>query len=370
MSRILHLRSGSGLYGAERALLALATRTRAPFTAEVGSICRTVRSDALSREARRQGLTSTSLVSRTATDFEAVGALVRLIRARRIALLHAHDYKSLAFATLASARSGCPVVATYHGDTRITLRVRGWEALARGLGNLTRGVAAVSRPLAAELGRWVRFAPVRHVPNGIAIPPRVDPDERATARAHLGLDGPTVAVIGRLSPEKGHPVLLDALERMRSRPALLVAGDGPLKQLWESAAAQHRIRLLGPVDDVRPIYAASDMVVLPSRTEGLPLVALEAMASGIPLVASAVGALPELCAGGAGVLVPPDDPATLATALDEVLASPELRSAIADRARRHVVSEHGADAMAARYAEELYAPALEGGFAKQVFGVR
>lgn len=361
MIRVLHLRSGSGLYGAERTLLALATRTPAPFVAEVGSLCRSVDADVLAIEARRQGLGATSFVSRSASDFSAVDALAHMVRVRRFALLHAHDYKSLVFACLAAARTRCAVVATYHGHTRVTMRVRAWEALGCGIGNLTCAVAAVSRPLTQELKRWIRFAPIRYLPNGIPLPRAIDPEERQRARAMFGIAGPTLAVIGRLSPEKGHPVLLKALKAMRTTPTVLVAGDGPSRTMWERAAQRRRIRLLGVRDDVRPVYAASDLVVLPSLTEGLPLVALEAMAHGLPLVASSVGDLPGLCSDGAGELVPPASPRALAETLDRIVGSPGLRRRLSEAGRIRVRSAYSAEAMAARYAQELYAPALERG---------
>jgi glycosyltransferase involved in cell wall biosynthesis len=162
-----------------------------------------------------------------------------------------------------------------------------------------------------------------------------------------------VAVIGRLSPEKGHRVLFDALREKNA--VLLVAGDGPLAGELRAAARGLDARFLGFVDDTRPIFAAANAVAMPSLTEGLPLVALEALALGRCLVASAVGELPELLADGAGVLVPPGDAAALSGALATV-ENGEVRARIEKnalaRARLYDVA-----AMAGSYAS-LYARVL------------
>jgi len=139
---------------------------------------------------------------------------------------------------------------------------------------------------------------------------------------------------------------------------LLVAGEGPLRPALESEADRSQVRFLGFVPDVRPVLAAADLLALPSRTEGLPMAALEAMAAGVAVVASAVGSLPEVLADGAGVLVPAGDVGALRQAL-ELLSAPEDRDRLASAARRRVESRYGDAAMARSYRELLYQPALD-----------
>src|SRR5438045_1958252 len=116
---------------------------------------------------------------------------------RGVKLLHAHDFKALFVGVAAGALAGIPVVATFHGDTRNTLPVRGYELVARLLANFTRGVAAVSRGLEESLRRWVRTAPVWFVPNGLPPVRPISSEESAEARAALGVPdgGFCVAVI-------------------------------------------------------------------------------------------------------------------------------------------------------------------------------
>jgi glycosyltransferase involved in cell wall biosynthesis len=354
--RILHLRQGAALYGADRAVLALAGATQAPYAATVGSLKRPGAPDSLAEEARQRGLAVAGFESARRFDLACARSVAAWARENDVQLFHAHDFKALFVALVAGLRAHIPVVATFHGDTRSSVAVRLYEMVARVLANFTRGVAAVSRVLESRLRRWVRAAPVAFVPNGVPAARRVTAAEHAEARLTLRVPpgASCIAVVGRLSPEKGHRVLFEAL-RGRSGVVLLVAGDGPLREELRVAAQGLDARFLGFVENTRPIFAAADVVALPSLTEGLPLVALEAMALGRCVVASAVGELPEVLAGGAGVLVPPEDARALSEALDRVKDG-EDRAAIERRAVARA-RLYGVAAMTGAYAS-LYGRAL------------
>ena len=359
MHEILHLRSSQGLYGADHVVLALAQATASPFRPVIVPLVRAGRGDALGDAARERNLEVAQLSSRGRTDLATARALSAILRARGTSLIHAHDYKSLSVAALAGMLSRTPVVATFHGDTRTSVKVRAYEAFARLLANSVAGVAAVSQSLAGVLRTWAPLGRVVHVPNGIVAGGESSEAERAEARASFGIDGSekVIAVVGRLSPEKGHGVLIDALRLSPLAPVVLVAGDGALRTQWEEAS-HVRAKLLGFRRDVRSVYAACDVLVIPSLREGLPLVALEAMAAGRPVLASAVGELPEVLGGGAGRVVPPGDAAALAAALAELFADEEARLAMGRAASRRVMERYSAGAMARTYAELLYEPAL------------
>jgi len=219
-------------------------------------------------------------------------------------------------------------------------------------------VAATSGPLGAAIRAAAPRTPVHVIPNGIAVGPLPTPAERAAAREALGLaaGAPVVAFVGRLSREKAPEVLLRAVQGTGVQ--LLVAGEGPLRQALESEADPAQVRFLGFLSDVGPVLAAADVLALPSRTEGLPMAVLEAMAAGVAVVASEVGSLPEVLGEGAGVLVPAGDVGALRQAL-ESLSAPEERTRLASPARRRVESQYGAAAMARSYRERLYQPALD-----------
>jgi len=355
MMRVVHLRSGQGLYGAERSLLALASASEPPLAPVVVSLLRPGRDDALGDGARKLGLETVRVEARGRLSWRALGPVVRLARG---GLLHAHDYKSLLLALAAGAVTRTPVVATFHGDTGHVPRVRAYEAIAHHAARWTSGVAATSDVLAAQIRAAAPRTAVHVIPNGIRVGPLPTERDRRCAREALGIPSgaQVVAFVGRLSPEKAPEVLLRAARG--TGVVLLFAGDGPLRAALEPEAVGNAARFLGFVPEVGRVLAAADVLALPSRTEGLPMAVLEAMAAGVPVVASAVGSLPDVLRDGAGVLVPPDDVEALREALRH-LADPTPRQAMALTARARVESRYGAAAMARTYLERLYLPALE-----------
>ena len=355
MTGVVHVRSAQGLYGAERSLLALAAATEPPLEPRVVSLVRPGREDVLGAAAARLGIPAARVEVRGRLSPSALGPLVRLARG---GLLHAHDYKALALALAAGALARVPVVATFHGDTAHMKKVVLYEHLARWAARFTSAVAATSGPLADRIRAAAPRTPVHVISNGIPLGPLPTPAERAAAREALRLraDVPVVAFVGRLSVEKAPEVLLRAVRGTATR--ILVAGEGPLREALAAEADPDQVRFLGFLSDVRPVLAAADVLVLPSRTEGLPMAVLEAMAAGLPVVASAVGSLPEVLGDGAGLLVPPGDVPALRVALER-LSVPDVRAAVAAEARRRVESRYAAATMARSYRELLYQPALD-----------
>jgi glycosyltransferase involved in cell wall biosynthesis len=354
---ILHLRQGRALYGADRALLALSASTPRPYLPIVGAIGRPGVRDDLAEEARRRGLAAVRFDSASRFDLRCARAIARVARERGVRLLHAHDFKALFVALVAGLLARVPVVATFHGETRATATLRVYEMVARILGNFTRGVAAVSRALERRLRRWVRIAPVAFVPNGLPQSPPISEEERRAARAKFGVrqEAYCIALIGRLAPEKGHRILFESARALDA--TLLLAGDGPLGHELREAAQGLDVRFLGYLEDAREVFAAADVIAIPSLTEGLPLTALEALALGRCVVASAVGELPELLADGAGVLVPPGNAEALSIALRSARDGAS-RARIGEKALARA-RRYGVAAMAGAYAS-LYGRALRG----------
>ena len=157
--------------------------------------------------------------------------------------------------------------------------------------------------------------------------------------------------VGRLSWEKGYGVLAQALRMLPSsagRMLLLIAGDGPDRSGIEAAFAGRtpvEVRFLGTRSDVPVLLAAADLFVFPTLHENLSNALLEAMAHGLPVVASAVGGNVEVLRGGGGVLVPPGDPRALADALVPLLTDEAARRELAGPARATVAQRYSLDAM-------------------------
>jgi glycosyltransferase involved in cell wall biosynthesis len=220
--------------------------------------------------------------------------------------------------------------------------------------------------------RWPQVASrTQVVPVTRQRPPR-DLHAAQALRAGLGV-GPEqvlVALVGRISPRKGQEVLVEAAERARApRLVYAIAGDPPPGRAAWQAALERRLaasprraafHLLGFRDDVWTLWDACDVAVVPSRRpESFGLVALEAMLAGKPVVASATGALPDLVAHErTGLLVPPNDPAALAAALERLARDRALRERLGQAGREAARAGRGAG-LAARKVEALYERMLD-----------
>jgi len=174
---------------------------------------------------------------------------------------------------------------------------------------------------------------------------------RAEMRASIDvpLDAPLLTIIARLTEQKGHRILLDALVRSDlARAHLLVVGDGPLRQSLESQAANlglsARVRFVGARRDLGNILAATDVFVMPSFWEGLPLAMVLAMGAGVPVVATRVAGIPEVVQDGVtGLLVPPGDSGELGAALSRVVNDDTTRVLLGQAARAFVGPRFGVD---------------------------
>jgi glycosyltransferase involved in cell wall biosynthesis len=182
----------------------------------------------------------------------------------------------------------------------------------------------------------------------LVIPNAVDVD---VPRSPLGGDPPRIISVGRLKAPKDFATFLAALGRIAVPYRAAIIGDGPDRAALAELASAADVELLGERDDVRHQLAASDVFVLPSRSEGMPMSILEAMAAGLPVVATRVGGVPELVAEGTGLLVPPGDVDALHAALDLVLRDAELRGRLGRAARARVETHYALDAFRAAHIE-------------------
>jgi len=265
------------------------------------------------------------------------------LRAARLAdqvgadILQTHSYKTTVVGWIlrTMGRSRRPWLAFFHGATAENRKVQFYNRIDRLLlPRADRLVVMSHRDAAAFGGAGAR---VRVLHNAILPRPAPAP---AVSLAVEDLPHPRMLFLGRLSPEKGLDVLLAALRQVAGRIgacSLMVAGDGPERAALETAAGtlpeSVRVRFLGHLPDGMPALAAADLLVLPSRSEGLPNALLEALGIDLPVIATAVGAIPEVLGDtGAFLIVPPDDPAALAAAILDGLRLIEDREARAGRA--------------------------------------
>lgn len=355
----------SGPGGAENMVLGLARALREAGDAPV---LVTLRPGWMTERAEREGLPVWIVPQKPGLDLAWVPRFAARLRRERISVLHAHEFAMSVYATAAARLLGLRAVATIHGHAWVTDRPR--RALAvRVLHRVGMPVVAVSHDLAGFLADGLAI-PLRDlvvIHNGIRIgsPPDAHArgERRRAARAELGLpaveaDAELVVAVGNLYPVKDHATLVRALAGLPGVHAA-IAGRGDeeanLRALARQCGVADRLHLLGLRDDVERIFAAADVFVQPSRSEGLPLAVLEAMAAGLPVVATRVGGMPEAVQEGeTGYLVPPSSPEALADALRTVLGAPDRGRSLGRAGWDRVKSEFSVERMTERY-RALYA---------------
>jgi glycosyltransferase involved in cell wall biosynthesis len=362
--RVLHVDPERGFSGGETQVLALARHlaTRGHVVSVAAHP-----DGLLATRVRDAGLAVLPLSCRFGHDPVAGLALRRQVVAGAADVVHMHTSRALSLAPYVPRR----VVQIV--TRRMDYAPRGAAPYVRWLYGHMDAVIAISRAARAALGaRGLDAERIEIVPSGVDTGSFQALDAGA-ARAALGIGAGqgVLAIVASLHERKGHAVLLEALARLAGqgvRPLCLAAGTGPegdaLQDRATALGLAAQLRWLGQVSDVRQVLAAADVVVLPSLAEGLGVAAIEAMAAGRPVVASAVGGLPELiCDGEQGLLVPARDPEALARALARCLGDAVLRARLGAAGRRRA-DAFSTEAMA-RGTEAVYERALAARLAKR-----
>jgi phosphatidylinositol alpha-mannosyltransferase len=268
---------------------------------------------------------------RTTLDLFEVFALGALRpRLERLDLIYAVHHETGALASRIGEALGLPVVvklacAGAFGDAQQALVHPERARIERGLRRATR-VVAITEEIADEASGLLGLDPARiaRLPNGV--------DRRRFRPAHSAREAPArILFVGRLSEQKRVDVLLDAFARLDTEAELVIVGEGPLREKLEAQAralgVSERTRFLGARDDVPVLLRDAWVFALPSAAEGASNALLEAMASGVPAVATELPGTSEV-AGGAALLVPPGDSDALAEALERLLGDEDLRATL------------------------------------------
>jgi glycosyltransferase involved in cell wall biosynthesis len=261
-------------------------------------------------------------------------------------LVHAHGLRAglVAAAARRLAREGQrPLVLTLHNALQESSGAR--QRLLRAVEGMTIRAADLVLAVSSDLADNARRLGARDVRVVPALAPALAPATRSRAevREELGVDDgrPLLVAVGRLHPQKGYDVLFDAVarwereDRLDPAPLVAIAGDGPLEAELADRVRVERlpILLLGRRSDVADLLGAADACVLPSRWEGSPFTAQEALRAGTPLISTRAGGIPELVGSGAE-LVPVGNAAALADAVVRVLGDPVHAASLADAGRR------------------------------------
>jgi glycosyltransferase involved in cell wall biosynthesis len=293
-------------------------------------------------------------------DLRALARLTELFREREFDVVHTHSAKAGTVGRLAAHRGGVRrIVHTFHGfpfhDFQSGLRRGGYVHIERRLGRFTDVALCVGTGVSVEAVRRGLVAPERV--RTIAVPvdrsaTEATPDTRKLARRALGVpeDGPVVGAVGRLAYQKAPEDFVAAMVALR-RPEVtgVWIGGGELAAKVHALADKAGVRMVfaGERGDVPDLLPAFDVFALPSRYEGLPVAIVEAMVCGIPVVATAVNAVPDVVVPGeTGLLVTPQQPGQLAAAIGYLLDRPADAARMAAAARARVGTRYEPRALA------------------------
>jgi glycosyltransferase involved in cell wall biosynthesis len=301
----------------------------------------------------RTGIAIETIHERSLFDRGVLPSLRALIERVRPDVIQTHAVKSHFLSRVAGLPRYSPWVAFHHGYTWPTLKARTYNQLDRWSLRSAAKVITVSAPFRRELTHHgVRPESIEIIHN--AIPPDWGARARnaenvARLRAGAGIAPGTkvILIVGRLSREKDHLTLLEAVSRLLPSiaPHLVIVGDGPERAKIESCV--HRlgleacVTLAGQQSSAEPWYGIADVAVLSSLSEGSPNALLEAMATSVPVVATAVGGVPEIVTHEeSALLIRPGDPMAMSAALIRVLADPELAKRLTTRSRELILECH------------------------------
>lgn len=357
---VLHVISSGGMYGAEAVILQVsAEMNRAGRDRSVVAVFSHAGQPepALYRAALTAGVPVAQIPCKGQVDLSVAGTLRSLAQRLEADVVHAHGYKADIYTYFAfRGRTAPALVSTCHTWYDNDVAVRLYGAVDRWVLRHFDQVVAVSADVSSRLLQaGVAPTRVQIIRNGVALPSKPDRSTnliatRLPAKVRVGL-------VGRLAPEKGVDVFVRAVARLKQahpNAHFVIAGDGPDRESLQSLIAglglQGRVELLGRQEDMAAFYGSLDLLVSASRHEGLPMALLEGMSAGLPVVATTVGEVPRVVMDAVtGYLVPPDAPAALADAMDQMLRQPEQGQRFGAAGRQRIHDEFSATRMTSEY---------------------
>lgn len=309
--------------------------------------------------AREAGIEVDLVDERFRFDPRVISHLREIVELQRPDIVQTHSVKSHFLLRLSGLWRERPWVAFHHGYTTTDLKMRAYNQLDRWSLRAADRVITTSHAFARDLARKDVAAErirVLHNSTNANWSPERKAEGGQTLRAALGITDRerVVLAVGRLSHEKAHVDAVTAIAHLRcSQPQiktrLIILGNGPERQRIEDTAASLGVReqviLAGQVNDLSAYYALADVLAHPSLSEGSPNVLLEAMAAGLPIVATVVGGVTEIVKQGeSALLVKPRDPRALARAIGLILAHTQFASELAANARNLAINRHSHEA--------------------------
>lgn len=360
----MHIRDSSGIFGAERVVLTIAKNIdRDRFDLKLLCLKRADgRSDKLIGQARDLGINVKTVDLNGRFNLDAIGKIRTILVENKIHLLHSHDFKCDFYSFLASIGTGIRRITTAHGSTRDSFLKKCYlfcdeQIIYRGFDR----IIAVSEDLRRVFNKkGIPDSKISVIQNGLDFE-LLKNGKSSDAPLDIPSEKTVFAVIGRLYPDKGHKYFLNAIRNViKKHPNTfaIIVGDGPsrndIRHQIQHLDLEKHVRLCGVRSDMQSVYDRIDSLVVPSLTEGLPYVLLEAMANNVPIIATSVGDIPVLIQNDkSGRLVPPADVAAMTKSMEDLLEESVHTALMVQKANEIVFKRFSAERMV-REIEDLY----------------
>lgn len=365
--KVLHLIDSGGLYGAEKMLLSLVKEQvrqgLEPMILSAGEPG--IDEKPIEAEARRKGLPVTRWRMTPGLNLRESWRILKWAQGKHYDLLHSHGFKfNVLLGMYPQKIRGIPMVGTLHGYVHAPRFSKMWlyESLDRFAIRRMNGVILVGEAMKKELPGRISHRHISVIPNGLDIS---ELKESSLAPLDEPLSSffethqPVVLGVGRLSREKGFENLILAFSDLRGKfpnSGLVIVGEGKLRQQFEMLVdeldVKDHVRMPGYCSKVPVLLKLSQVLVMPSLTEGLPITLLEALSLKTPVVASSVGEIPRVLSDGEdGELLSDVQPASISKAIEKSLSDEMLSSQRAESSYRQVCENYSAAAMAEQYLE-------------------
>jgi glycosyltransferase involved in cell wall biosynthesis len=356
---VLHLISSGGVYGAEKMLMALARALEHKGCHSIVGVFDNVHvgPTPVIQEMATQHLAVESFPCKGRLDWKTVTAIREYIRRSRIDVVHTHGYKADIYGYLATRRPATPILATSHYWTRRTTALRFYAFVDQLLMRRFDKVVAVSDQIADSIvASGTPRKKVVTIDNGIDLLPFCNATP-CLRHPPATSESTVIGSVGRLVKQKGYDYLLRAVPgilRKFPNTAFIVVGEGPerpqLEALAEELGIRGKVNFIGERRDMPDVYASFDIFVLPSIDEGMPIALIEALASGRPLIATRVAAVPKLIIHEkTGILVEPKDSQALEEAVCRLLGDRTLQNRLGECGRAWAAEHYSAERMAETY---------------------
>jgi glycosyltransferase involved in cell wall biosynthesis len=370
--RVLHLTSSRGFYGAENALVNLISKTDFERF-DVYIACLVDKRDPnreLLKVSRERGWKAIEINCCKRLDLSSIKLLIEILKRNRIDILHCHEEKSRFYGLIGSRIAGLPIIATNHNWTKPNIIESCYEIIDAVISRFFNRIISVSDELRKTMRRYkIPSKVITVIPNGINLESFVSigiKDDHQQVGLGINRESKVIGSIGRLTVEKGHKYLLEAARQVAieyPNIRFIIAGEGPLKLNLQNYASflniEKFVHFIGFRKDIHNIYSLLDILALASTVEGTPMVLLEAMAMGIPVVSTDVGGIKNIIDHQSnGLLIKPRNPNALAESILYLLGNDRESKRLADNARKTVQQKFSDKRMAREY-EKVYCDVLK-----------